>query len=60
MSAPGAANVAAREAQANAALRILQNKKPVPEIDFTIHTMDDGTTASTLERYSKGMSTFHE
>ncbi|KAG0335638.1 3',5'-cyclic-nucleotide phosphodiesterase (PDEase) (3':5'-CNP), partial [Podila horticola] len=54
MSAPGAANVAARKAQANAALRILQNKKPVPEIDFTIHTMDDGTTASTLERYSKG------
>ncbi|KAI8351921.1 serine/threonine protein phosphatase 2B catalytic subunit [Mortierella sp. GBAus27b] len=24
-----------------------------PEIDFTIHTMDDGTTASTLERYHK-------
>ncbi|KAF9178154.1 3',5'-cyclic-nucleotide phosphodiesterase (PDEase) (3':5'-CNP) [Haplosporangium sp. Z 767] len=46
-------NVAAREAQAHAALRNLQNKKPVPEIDFTIHTMDDGTTASTLERYSK-------
>ncbi|KAF9217733.1 3',5'-cyclic-nucleotide phosphodiesterase (PDEase) (3':5'-CNP) [Podila verticillata] len=56
MSASGATNVVAREAQANAALRILQNKKPVPEIDFTIHTMDDGTTASTLERYSKGMS----
>ncbi|KAF8953754.1 3',5'-cyclic-nucleotide phosphodiesterase (PDEase) (3':5'-CNP) [Haplosporangium bisporale] len=53
MSASGATNVVAREAQANAALRILQNKKPVPEIDFTIHTMDDGTTASTLERYSK-------
>ena len=47
-------NAAAREAQAQAALRNLQHKKPVPEIDFTIHTMDDGTTASTLERYSKG------
>ncbi|GJJ68315.1 serine/threonine-protein phosphatase 2B catalytic subunit [Entomortierella parvispora] len=46
-------NAAAREAQAQAALRNLQHKKPVPEIDFTIHTMDDGTTASTLERYSK-------
>ncbi|KAG0369970.1 serine/threonine protein phosphatase 2B catalytic subunit 2 [Gamsiella multidivaricata] len=46
-------SAAAREAQAQAALRNLQNKKPVPEIDFTIHTMDDGTTASTLERYSK-------
>ncbi|KAF9917045.1 3',5'-cyclic-nucleotide phosphodiesterase (PDEase) (3':5'-CNP) [Lobosporangium transversale] len=44
---------AAREAQTHAALRNLQNKKPVPQIDFTIHTMDDGTTASTLERYSK-------
>ncbi|KAF8932093.1 Metallo-dependent phosphatase-like protein [Dissophora ornata] len=43
----------AREAQAQAALRNVQHKKPVPEIDFTIHTMDDGTTASTLERYSK-------
>ncbi|KAF8978939.1 3',5'-cyclic-nucleotide phosphodiesterase (PDEase) (3':5'-CNP) [Entomortierella lignicola] len=43
----------ARDAQANAALRVLQNKKPLPEIDFTIHTMDDGTTASTLERYHK-------
>ncbi|KAG0315748.1 3',5'-cyclic-nucleotide phosphodiesterase (PDEase) (3':5'-CNP) [Dissophora globulifera] len=46
-------NATAREAQAQAALRNLQHKKPVPEIDFTIHTMDDGTTASTLERYSK-------
>ncbi|KAF9358895.1 3',5'-cyclic-nucleotide phosphodiesterase (PDEase) (3':5'-CNP) [Mortierella sp. AD094] len=43
----------ARDAQANAALRVLQNKKPLPQIDFTIHTMDDGTTASTLERYNK-------
>ncbi|KAF9156221.1 3',5'-cyclic-nucleotide phosphodiesterase (PDEase) (3':5'-CNP) [Linnemannia schmuckeri] len=46
-------SAATREAQAHATLRNLQNKKPVPEIDFTIHTMDDGTTASTLERYSK-------
>ncbi|KAF8938991.1 3',5'-cyclic-nucleotide phosphodiesterase (PDEase) (3':5'-CNP) [Haplosporangium gracile] len=46
-------SAATREAQAHATLRNLQHKKPVPEIDFTIHTMDDGTTASTLERYSK-------
>ncbi|KAF9123984.1 3',5'-cyclic-nucleotide phosphodiesterase (PDEase) (3':5'-CNP) [Mortierella sp. 14UC] len=46
-------SAATREAQAHATLRNLQNKKPVPEIDFTVHTMDDGTTASTLERYSK-------
>ncbi|KAK3828079.1 MAG: Metallo-dependent phosphatase-like protein [Benniella sp.] len=45
--------VAAREAQAHAALGKLQNKKPAPAIDFTIHTMEDGTTASTIERYNK-------
>ncbi|KAF9359055.1 3',5'-cyclic-nucleotide phosphodiesterase (PDEase) (3':5'-CNP) [Mortierella sp. NVP85] len=45
--------VAAREAQAHAALGKLQNKKPAPVIDFTIHTMEDGTTASTIERYNK-------
>ncbi|KAF9437549.1 3',5'-cyclic-nucleotide phosphodiesterase (PDEase) (3':5'-CNP) [Entomortierella beljakovae] len=53
MSAVNNVATTAREAQAHAALRNLQNKKPVPEIDFTIHVMDDGTTASTLERYSK-------
>ncbi|KAF9960199.1 3',5'-cyclic-nucleotide phosphodiesterase (PDEase) (3':5'-CNP), partial [Modicella reniformis] len=42
-----------RSAQASATLRMLQNKKPLPEIDFTIHTMEDGSTASTLERYNK-------
>jgi hypothetical protein len=47
--------VAAREAQAHAALGKLQNKKPAPAIDFTIHTMEDGTTASTIERYNKGI-----
>ncbi|KAI8350267.1 serine/threonine-protein phosphatase 2B catalytic subunit [Mortierella sp. GBAus27b] len=45
--------VAAREAQAHATLGKLQNKKPTPAIDFTIHTMEDGTTASTVERYNK-------
>ncbi|KAF9345858.1 3',5'-cyclic-nucleotide phosphodiesterase (PDEase) (3':5'-CNP), partial [Mortierella sp. AD094] len=53
MSSSQATTATAREAQAQAALRNLQHKKPVPEIDFTIHIMDDGTTASTLERYSK-------
>ncbi|GJJ67679.1 serine/threonine-protein phosphatase 2B catalytic subunit [Entomortierella parvispora] len=42
-----------REAQANATLRNLQNKRPVPQIDFTVHTMDDGTQASTVERFNK-------
>jgi serine/threonine-protein phosphatase 2B catalytic subunit len=32
------------------------NKKPVPEIDFTLHIMEDGTQVSTQERVCKGMS----
>lgn len=30
------------------------DKKPLPEIDFSLHTMDDGTQVSTLERVIKG------
>ncbi|KAF9180168.1 3',5'-cyclic-nucleotide phosphodiesterase (PDEase) (3':5'-CNP) [Haplosporangium sp. Z 11] len=40
-------------AQTHAALRTIKNKKPVPEIDFTVHTMPDGTVASTIERFNK-------
>ena len=36
--------------------RALVDKKPVPEIDFTLHTMEDGTQVSTQERVCKGMS----
>lgn len=57
MSDPSPLDNDARTAQASATLRVLQNKKPMPEIDFTIHTLDDGTTASTVERYHKGLST---
>jgi hypothetical protein len=32
----------------------LLNKKPVPEIDFTLHVMEDGTQVSTRERVCKG------
>jgi len=32
----------------------LRNKKAVPEIDFTLHTMEDGTQVSTQERVCKG------
>ncbi|KAF9579008.1 3',5'-cyclic-nucleotide phosphodiesterase (PDEase) (3':5'-CNP) [Lunasporangiospora selenospora] len=48
-----AAASGSRDAQTSAALRNLQNKKPLPDIDFTIHTMEDGSTASTVERYHK-------
>lgn len=34
--------------------RAVREKKPVPEIDFTLHTMEDGATVSTQERVCKG------
>lgn len=37
------------------AIRAVQNKKQVPEIDFTLHTMEDGTQVSTQDRVCKGM-----
>jgi hypothetical protein len=36
------------------AIHAMRNKKPVPEIDFTLHTMEDGTEVSTQERVCKG------
>ena len=38
------------------AIRAVQNKRQIPEIDFTLHTMEDGTQVSTQERVCKGMS----
>ena len=40
--------------QVDNAIRAIQQKKPLPEIDFTIQTMEDGTQVSTLERVCKG------
>jgi serine/threonine-protein phosphatase 2B catalytic subunit len=40
--------------QVDNALRAIHQKKPVPEIDFTLHTMEDGTQVSTMERVCKG------
>ncbi len=45
-----------RNQQVDNAIRAIQQKKPVPEIDFTIHTMEDGTQVSTMERVCKGTS----
>lgn len=36
------------------AIRAVREKKQVPEIDFTIHQMEDGTQVSTQERVCKG------
>ncbi|EAT81732.2 hypothetical protein SNOG_11233 [Parastagonospora nodorum SN15] len=35
------------------AIRAVQQKKPLPEIDFTLHTMEDGSQVSTMERVCK-------
>ncbi len=46
----------ANRAQIDNAIRALSEKKPIPEIDFTLHTMEDGSQVSTLERVCKGMN----
>ncbi|KAF2196064.1 Metallo-dependent phosphatase [Delitschia confertaspora ATCC 74209] len=35
------------------AIRAVKQKKPLPEIDFSLHTMEDGSQVSTLERVCK-------
>ena len=35
-------------------VRAVHEKRPIPEIDFTLHTMEDGTQVSTQERVCKG------
>lgn len=40
--------------QVDNAIRAIREKKPLPEIDFTIHTMEDGTQVNTMERVCKG------
>lgn len=37
-------------------VRAVHEKKPVPEIDFTLHTMEDGTQVTTNDRVCKGQS----
>jgi hypothetical protein len=44
-----------RSQQYNNAIRAIQEKKPAPEIDFTIHTMEDGNQVNTMERVCKGI-----
>ena len=45
---------AANTDQLDKTIRAMHEKKPVPEIDFTLHTMEDGTQVSTQERVCKG------
>lgn len=51
--APGSQDI--RNIQVDNAIRAIQQKKPLPEIDFSIHRMEDGTEVSTMERVCKGM-----
>ena len=40
-------------------IKAMQDKRPVPEIDFTLHTMEDGQQVSTQERVCKGKLLLH-
>ena len=40
------------------AIRAIKDRRQLPEIDFSIHRMEDGSEVSTLERVCKGMSVF--
>lgn len=53
---PGVPQGIENRVQVDNALRAINQKKPVPEIDFTLHTMEDGTQVSTMERVCKGTS----
>lgn len=44
---------ASKDSYFNNALRTAAKKLPVPEIDFSVHQMEDGTTVSTQERVCK-------
>ena len=39
--------------------RAIHEKRPIPEFDFTLHTMEDGTQVSTQERVCKGIDLSH-
>lgn len=54
-AAPPSAAEPLASRQVDNAIRAIQRKKPVPEIDFTIHVMPDGTEINTTERVCKGM-----
>lgn len=47
--------VLSQEQYFDTAIRAVRQKKPPPEVDFTLHTLDDGTTVNTTERVCKGM-----
>lgn len=36
--------------------RAMSDKRPVPEVDFTLHVLEDNTMVSTQDRVCKGQS----
>lgn len=42
-----------QNANNDSAMKGVSEKRPAPEIDFTQHTMEDGSTVSTMERVCK-------
>ena len=51
---PPATAQAKQDTYFDAAIRAVREKKPAPEIDFTLHTMEDNTQVNTMERVCKG------
>ena len=51
---PAMTDGTAHKVQVDNAIRAINHKKPVPEIDFTLHTMEDGSQVNTMERVCKG------
>jgi serine/threonine-protein phosphatase 2B catalytic subunit len=51
---PGAPGAEQQQFVDSAMIRAVKQKKAAPEIDFTLHTMDDGTQVSTTDRVCKG------
>lgn len=45
-----------RNMQVDNAIRAIQMKKPLPEVDFTLHTLESGEQVNTTERVCKGMA----
>lgn len=62
MAEPASTSAAENSQKLENAIRAVNQKKPVPEIDFTLHTMEDGTQVSTLERVCKDVQApaFHK
>ena len=55
MDPPSAENID-QDKYNETAIRAIKDRRQLPEIDFSIHRMEDGTEVSTLERVCKGTS----